>query len=218
KRAKEIVANVRKRFLAGRISGQDVQQLLANFGIKPDRVILYLDDWRMEFEAGRKELSASSAVKAACNGIIPLWDLENRRRNLGYPDEDVAAMIADAELCVGKLLEQQTAKTNRQIRQAQAEAYTKARRARQTLIEAQRYLASHGSPKNLHDWFCSGSIGESEVWSRLNALGWPDVDISRFLGDCKSKRKPTGKFGGTGPVVPPLVNPTPEDIAIERLP
>jgi len=218
KRGREIVGNVRKRFLRGTLNAQQASQLLQQWGIKIDRVQNYLADWQLEFEAGRKELSAAQAVKYACQGIISVEDLVTRLTNLGYPPDDQNALISEAAVCASNLAAEQAAKVARADRQAKADAYTAARRARQSLVEAQRYLASHGTPKQLHDWFCAGTVGESEVWTRLNALGWPDVDITRFLGDCKSGRKPTIKSVGQAPVIPTLTPPSAEGQAIEQLP
>jgi hypothetical protein len=218
KRGREIVTNIRKRFLRGSITADQAGQLLQQWGIKIDRVQNYLADWQMEFEAGRKELSAGQAVKYACQGIISLSDLVNRLTNLGYPLADQEALVSEATFCAANLAQQQLEKLARKDRQAKADAYSAARRARQSLVEAQRYLASHGSPKELQKWFCEGAISDAEVWTRLNAMGWPDVDISRFLSDCKGGKRPTITTVGKVPVVPPLIPPTPEATAIEELP
>jgi hypothetical protein len=218
KRARELVANVRKRFLKGTLSANDVQQFLQGAGIVQQRIDWYLADWNMEFEAGRKELSAQQAIKYACRGIISEQDMQNRLTNLGYPADDVVAMVMEKRACAQTIIDQANAKAARMDRQQKADAYTAARRARQSLVEAQRYLSSHGTPKQLHDWFCSGTISEPDVWTRLSALGWPDVDITRFLGDCKSGRKPAPRPVGSTPDVPPLVNPTAEATRVEQLP
>lgn len=218
KRGREIVANVRRRFLKGTLIEDNARMLLGQWGIQLERIDLYIADWRLELEAGRKELSAAQAVKFACQGIISANDLVFRLGNLGYPQADQQALVAEAAVCASNLAAQQLAKADRLSRQQQAQAYTAARRARQSLTEAQRYLASHGHPKQLHDWFCQGVIGEPEVYTRLNALGWPDTDITRFLGDCKSGKKPSGRGGYAQPVVPPLVPPSAEGAIIEGLP
>jgi hypothetical protein len=218
RRGREIVTNVRKRFLRGSLSTDQASQLLQQWGINIGRVQEYLADWQLEFEAGRKELSAAQAVKYACQGIISLDDLVTRLTNLGYPLADQEALVSEATFCAANLAQQAVEKLARKDRQAKADAYQAARRARTSLIEAQRYLASHGSPRDLHSWFCSGNIGEAEVWTRLNAMGWPDVDISRFLSDCKSGRKPTIKSVGATPIIPPLVPPSEEGLVIEGLP
>jgi len=218
KRVREITANVRKRYLKGTLSDQQASQLLQGLGLTLDRVGLYLQDWQLEFEAGRREISTAQAVKYACQGVISVPDLVVRLTNLGYGADDQEALVQEASVCAGNLSAQTQAKQARKTKQQQADAYTAARRARMSLMEAQRYLASHGSPKQLHDWFCQGAIGEPEVYMRLNALGWPDVDITRFLGDCKSGRKPVGR-GGYGVVVKPaLVPPSKEGGEIESIP
>jgi hypothetical protein len=218
RRLRELVASVRKRFLKGSITDLDAQRLLQGAGVVQDRINDYLADWRQELETARKELSAGQAVRYACRGIISMEEFTFRLTNLGYPAADQVALIGEVMYCQGQLTDQAAAKLARGERQKKADAYTQARRARQSLVEAQRYLASHGTPKNLHDWFCSGNIGESEVYTRLNALGWPDLDITRFLSDCKSGKKPTGAGLGKAPVVPDLVPPSVEGQAIEGLP
>lgn len=218
KRGREIVANVRKRFLRGSLTQQQARGLLSQWGIQGDRIEQYIRDWGLEFEAGRKELSAATAVKYACKLLIGIDDLRFRLQNLGYQQPDIDAMTREALACQANLVAEAAAKAARADRQQKADAYTAARRLRQSLVEAQRYLASHGTPKQLHDWFCSGTIGEPEVYSRLNALGWPNGDIGHFLSDCKSGKKPTGLYGGE-PAVAPLVPPIlPEATEIEGLP
>jgi len=218
KRHRELVTNLRKRFLKGTLASQDVRNLMQGAGIVQGRIDAYLADWQLEFEAGRKEISAAQAIKYACQGIVSEADLVTRLTNLGYPPDDISAMVIEKRICTSNLIDQAAAKAARTQRQITADAYTNARRARQSLVEAQRYLASHGTPKNLHDWFCAGNIGEPEVYTRLNALGWPDVDITRFLSDCKSGKKPAGTGGGKTPVIPPLIPPSSEGQTIEQLP
>lgn len=207
KRGKEIVANVRKRFLRGTISENDARNLLGGWGIDLERIDWYIQDWKLEFEAGRKEISAQQAVKYACQGFISGDDLQFRLTNLGYSPADIQAMDLAVIACQADLAAKALSKQNRQDRQAKADAYSACRRQRQLVIETQRYLASHGTPKDLQKWFCEGSIGECEVYSRLNALGWPDTDITRYLSDCKSGKKPSLTCPPGKPVIPPEWDP-----------
>jgi len=205
RRAREIVANVRKRFLRGTLSVDQARNLLTQYGLAAARVADYLDDWQLEFEAGRKEISASQAVRYACEGLIAIPELVNRLTNLGYPEADQAAMVGQALYCAANLAAATEKKLERAQRTSANELYTAARRQRQIVIETQRLLAAHGSPNTLKKWFCEGVIGECEVYTRLNALSWPDVDITRFLSDCKSGRKPTGTCPPGTPTQPPIV-------------
>jgi hypothetical protein len=106
---------------------------------------------------------------------------------LGYSRDDQSALVGEANACAANLQLQAVAAADKKAKQLAAEAYTAQRRARQQMLEAQQALAKHGSPNQLRKWFCEGAIGETEVFSRLNFLGWPDTDITRLLSDCKQK-------------------------------
>lgn len=197
KRAAQVVSSVRKRVLSGAISFDEARQALLDYGIVAERTAEYIDDWTLEFTEARKELGAGKAVQYACKGIISLDDLRTRLTNLGYDVADQEALVAEAEYCTLQLLAQAAAKADRAARQKKADLLRAQRLARQQLLEAQQALAKHGSPNQLRKWFCEGSIGQPEVTSRLNFLGWPEIDICRFLSDC------TKKESGGGPIRKP---------------
>lgn len=198
-RARQVVSAIRTRYLSGELTGDQAQEQLISYGLVAPRVVQYMDDWQIERTTRRRTVSASQAVKWACQGLISLDDLNNRLVNLSYAPADVRNLMTEAVICQANL----AAKAAQQAAQAQA----KSRRAAQQAIKAQQaalkqlqqQLASHGSPSQLRKWFCEGHIGDAEVFQRLEFLGWPSVDIYRFLGDCKSGREPAGSpFAGPG--------------------
>lgn len=209
-RAKQVVSVIRSRYLRGELDDQQAGDMLRGFGIVPERLGMYLSDWALERTGQRKQVSAAQAQKWACNGLIGLDDLAVRLRNLGYGDNDVSVLSAQAMQCQQTMAAKAAAAGARAERQRQRDLIAAQRSAAQQLMQARRALSSHGTPAQLRRWYCEGLIGEPEVHARLGFLGWPPADIMRLIGDCKSGQSSggggsNGQSGGAkgsgGPVV-----------------
>jgi len=192
KRLQKIVAYVKRQFTKGATNAQGAATMLRNVGLQEERVTTYLEDWALEVEAKHKEISAGTAVKWACDGLIPLAELSARLSNLGYRPQDVAGLLSEAELCSATRAARAAARAAQAERQRISQLKQQQREAAQAIQAARRQLASHGSPSQLRKWYCSGHIGQTELYSRLQFLGWPTIDIERLISDCKNgKPKPT---------------------------
>jgi hypothetical protein len=186
KRLSKIIEFVRRQFLLGAITEPQAIGQLQQAGVVLDRIGLYIEDWKLELTTKHKTLSAGKAVQLACKGLLTLADLNVRLGNLGYQGADRFALVQEATLCQQGLAARAAASEARAQRQLQSDLKRQQRDAAQAIVAARRQLAAHGTPAQLRKWFCEGHLGELEVYSRLRFLGWPDADITRMIGDCKS--------------------------------
>lgn len=198
-RARQVVSVIRTRYLSGELTGDQAREQLISYGLVAPRVAQYMDDWQIERTTRRRTVSASQAVKWACQGLISLDDLNNRLVNLDYAPADIRNLTTEAVICQANLAAKAAAAAAQAQAKSQRAALQAVKAQQQALSQLRRQLASHGSPAQLRKWFCEGHIGDAEVFQRLEFLGWPSVDIYRFLGDCKSGREPAGSpFTGPG--------------------
>jgi hypothetical protein len=194
KRLTKIVDFVRRQFIKGILDANQAANQLRQAGVVNDRVPIYIEDWQLEIQTKHREVSAQKAVQWACKGLITLADLQARLGNLGYLPADIAGLVAEAQICQATLA---TRAANQQARQQAASARQLQqiqRAAAQAIVNARRQLAAHGSPAQLRKWFCQGHLSQSDLYSRLRFLGWPDEDITRLISDCKTASG--GKPGG----------------------
>lgn len=197
RRVEKIVAFVRRQYIRGAIDKDQAGAQLKQAGVTLERIALYLEDWGLELRDEAKHVAAQKAVQWSCRGIISVDDLNTRLTNLGYSPEDRRGLTQEAIVCQQGLAARALAATEK-ARRAQTQLLKRQQKdAAQAIVTARRQLASHGSPAQLRKWYCAGHVGEMEVYSRLRFLGWPDVDITRLIGDCKSV-KGTGSGGPRG--------------------
>ena len=197
KRLEKIINFVRGQYLKGVLTEIEALSQLIQAGVVEPRRSMYLQDWKMELQEKHKEISAQKAVQWACKGIITVEDLQRRLRNLGYREEDVSALKQEAALCTATLAARAVAGNQKAQEKSIAALKHSQREAAQAIVAARRQLASHGSPAQLRKWFCSGHLGQIELYTRLRSLGWPDEDITRLVSDCESS-KGGGKGGQRG--------------------
>lgn len=197
KRVEGIVRFTRGQFTKGALSDVEAADHLRQAGIVEPRVSQYIQDWQLELAEKHREISAEKAVQWACKGLISAEQLRNRLVNLGYRESDVNGLVAEAAICQANLAARAAARADRDARQTQRALQQQQRNAARAIVEARRQLARHGTPAQLRKWFCQGHVGEGEVYSRLRFLGWPDIDITRLIGDCQSG-KSTGRGGQRG--------------------
>lgn len=197
-RAKQVIATIRSSYLSGESSDVQAQALLQGYGIQPARIQEYINDWQIERGSKRKLISAQQNIKWACQGLISYDQLTARLANLGYDQEDVQGLSAEAAICQRTNLLKAIQQAAKNAAQEQKQAIAAQKAAAQQLQQARKMLASHGSPTQLRKWFCEGLIGSPEVYDRLGFMGWPAPDIARLIGDCKPGSPGAGQ-GKTGP-------------------
>ena len=206
KRAQGVIAQIKRAFVKGSINCEEAAKTLRQFGLTEDRIALYCEEWQLELKATHREISADKAVRWACRGIISLADLATRLTNLGYDAEDARGLVLEAQMCSLDRAARAAAEQVRERERSQRRLKQVQRDAQQVLREARRQLASHGSPAQLRKWFCEGHVGSTELYTRLRYLGWPDIDITRLISDCKSTpapKNPPPKPSKTGNGQPP---------------
>lgn len=199
-RVGKIIDFVRRQFIQGAIDADQAAGQLAQAGVLRERLDLYIEDWKLAIQVKHKAIAAQKAVQWACKGIISVAELRLRLKNLGYQDKDAAGLVAEAAVCSAALAARAAASAARADRQQQSVLKQQQKDAARAIVTARRQLALHGSPAQLRRWYCEGNLGELEVYSRLRFLGWPDADITRLIGDCKSATT-TGKGGQRGGAV-----------------
>lgn len=199
KRVVKITEFVRRQFLSGGLDNIQALQQLHEVGVLEPRASQFVEDWSLEIKAKHKQVAAGKLVQWACKGLITVPDLQRRLLNLGYLAPDIAGIIGEAELCQAGLAAKAARQQAAQERQSERSLVQQQKTAAQAIATARRQLASHGSPSQLRKWFCAGHVGAAEVYSRLRFLGWPDIDITRLLSDCKSQMGggSGGKRGGS---------------------
>jgi hypothetical protein len=199
KRLEKIVSFVRRQFIKGVVGADEASGLLHQAGITPQRALVYLEDWQMELKEEHREVSAQKGIQWACKGIISVADLQKRLENLGYRPQDVAGLIAEAVACSADRAARAAAAGVREREKSQRELRRLQKEAAQAIVAARRQLAAHGNPAQLRKWYCEGTLGQAELYSRLRSLNWPDADITRLIGDCKvgQGKGSGGKRGGT---------------------
>lgn len=197
KRLQKIVDFVRRQMISGAINAAQATDQLIQAGVFHDRVTTYIQDWQLEVKFKHRQVAASKAVQWACKGFITIDDLRNRLTNLGYLPPDQAGLIAEAITCQQSLATRAASQQQRAAHQTERALLQQQKAAAQAIVAARRQLSAHGTPSQLRKWFCAGHIGQAEVYSRLRFLGWPDVDITRLISDCKQSST-SGKGGSRG--------------------
>lgn len=200
-RSRGVITSVRKRFLTGALSAGQAQDLLTSYGLVQQRVTEYVQDWQLELAGPRKQASTGQVMKWACNGYISGLELEARLTNMGYPPDEIVYLLEEAASCAAALQTKAAAAQAKKQQQSINALKAQQKAAAQQIQMARKALSSHGTPTQLRKWFCEGHIGEMEVFQRLTFLGWPDCDIYRLIGDCKS--------GGPSVTIPPSCSQQP---------
>jgi hypothetical protein len=192
KRAREVVAAVRRQFLLGGLDSLGAARILQHFGIVATRVEQYVTDWELESSFKFREIGAQKLIQWRCKGLISKDDLTVRLGNLRYDAVDVAGMVNEAEYCLAAALARAAAAAQRQEQQTIRQQIAAQKQALQAVKAMAQMLAGRATAKDLRKWFCEGLIGEGDVYRRLAFLQWPVDDITRLISDCKSGKKPTG--------------------------
>lgn len=86
----------RRGFFAGDVSAADVRDNLNRWAVDAERVELLLAEWTIERDKRFRKLSASKAMEALKNGIMPVSEADTRLTNLGYTPKDRDYLIARA--------------------------------------------------------------------------------------------------------------------------
>ena len=190
--AKELIRELKKSYLAGKYDWPQTATFLTQVGVNARRIAEYKVVWDTQRQLRRKELSQAQYRKAVLDGGLTVPQYAARLRNLGYDDNAIGLLLHEVRLAV-------TERETKALKQLAAESQ-KTSKARLDALKAldrqqrqlQADLAKHGTPTQLRTWYCDGDISDADVTARLKALGWPQEDIDRLLGECDDKRAKIG--------------------------
>jgi hypothetical protein len=208
KRIEEVIRAIRSAFVTGRLAEGDARAQLVQLGLQNAWINEHLASWAFVRKEPRKLDSAARARQQACLGLMTIQELHDRLVNLGYSEQDARLLIGEAEVCQAGRAARALAAQQRQKQQQERQLIQQQRQAAQALQQARRALASHGSPAQLRRWYCQGVLGQAELYGRLQFLGWPDIDIARFIASCpKNPGGTAGRRGGPRSIGPGTPSP-----------
>src|SRR5439155_6538683 len=162
-RARRVITFVHRRYIAGAVDRGQALALLHQAGVMEPQAGDYINDWQIEVVGKHREISAAQAIKLACQGLISLPELIARLTNLGYDQDDVRVLSAEAIQCASERASRLAAQAARNEKQRQNDLIKAQRQAAQAITQARPALSRHGSPKQLRTWYCEGLVGQAEV-------------------------------------------------------
>jgi hypothetical protein len=184
---RQTVSAVRRSLHDGYITGEQASDLLDQAGIVPEKRDQYLSLWSIQNTPRRKRRTASQIVTDLANGMMDTNEALIRLYNLGYDQADQMLYLADAQ---AKIVQRQS----RARAAAQRDARTRAAAIQRLQQQAQRQARElrreleHEAPRSvLTKWLKRGIITVANYRVRMEALGYPDADISRYLADAPTQ-------------------------------
>jgi hypothetical protein len=94
----ELTRYLKGRYLKGEATDAGVQAVLIDAGLDNEDVADLLRLWRTEREVSPKNISASEMLDWHCKGLLSDADLAERLADLNYGADDIARMVAAAEM------------------------------------------------------------------------------------------------------------------------
>lgn len=188
RQGRQLLATLRSQYLSGRLTADQVQGAMVQYGFLQGKINEYLTEWSVEGATIKKQATALQLVRYACQGLLDLNGLKTRLGNLGYPADQVQLLVQEAQLCQQNLANRAAAQAQRQAQQTARQQAAATRAQMAAARQAQAALSRHGSPTQLKRWFCEGLLTEAGVLSRLTALGWPIDDAHNLIAECTSGR------------------------------
>lgn len=216
-RVRKAQARVRRQYLTGAVNRPAAEAALDALGMARGEVQRFLTLWDSEFGLARKELSAQQTVDLLKRGIINVAEGSRRLANLGYDSRTQQILLLAGEQDRQQAVARAAIAASRTAKEQEQAALSAMRRAEQQGEKARRALASHGSPTTLQRWLKRGLITPREVYNRLRALGWPQIDARRLIEEARAgvppeevaaagaeagEAEPQAPREGTGPPAP----------------
>jgi hypothetical protein len=169
-KAKEGIASVRKRFLAGILGSRQARQLLEQVGIGRDKAVDLVTRWRLAMEGPRQLFATRKIAQLARDGILPLQLADNYLANLGWEQPERSYLLAEMRRNYGMQLaraQEKAAKTQAQRVQAIKKQLQEQKRERKELV---RGLAYQASRTQLKTYFVRQLLDERDYTRALARL------------------------------------------------
>jgi hypothetical protein len=184
---RQTVMAVRRSLHDGYITGEQASDLLDQAGIVPDKRDQYLGLWAIQNTPRRKRRTASQIVTDLANGMMDTNEALIRLYNLGYDQADQMLYLADAQAKIVQRDARSRAAAQRDARTRAAALQRLEQQAQRQARELRREL-EHNAPRSaLTRWLKRGIISIAAFRVRMEALGYPDADISRYLADAPTQ-------------------------------
>lgn len=162
------LASLRKSFLRGALSPQEVAQALQAAAIAPARAQLYLRQWQAELSSSRRALTTQQIVRQVATGLLTRQDAATRLARLGWSDPDAALWLHQADE-MGTVLRTRAAAKEISAKKAHSrELAAAARQAQAAVRQAQTQLRRSYPLASLRRQFCLG-IRKATTISRMLA-------------------------------------------------
>lgn len=102
RQAKQVVNGIRRNYLLGDLTDNQVATQLSTAGITNERISQYITRWGIEQRQYRLERTPSVLTRWLLAGLITVEQFEERLARIGWAQEDIERIIAEAMLKAGK--------------------------------------------------------------------------------------------------------------------
>lgn len=191
-KAKEGISAIRKAYITGAISVDQVRPALLTLGITATRTEDYIARWKVSAIERYKFAAVGTVVKWYIDGYIDLSEVTARLHNLGYGTKDANLMIVAAQAKVTENIAKaatQTAKQmQKQLKSQEQQALALTKLARQQIARLMKDASIAKLEKYYKDCLIDGATFTQELTLRgidpiYIGVRMKDIDNSR-KGDC----------------------------------
>lgn len=188
KRATQILATVRRRFLRGYLSDEESRADLAAAGFQQNRIDDYVSDWKLELQGGKLLASTSQIKRYVAEGVITTQTADVYLRNLGWNDPELSWLLADSQhardIELGRI-----AQTQARTRAAQARAVEQQNAAmRRQRMQLQRRAAAHGTSQQIIRWYTHFVLDAGIAYNSLAEIYGDKTRAQRAIADATIAR------------------------------
>lgn len=190
---KAVIRAVRRDYLAGILTEGEAENELQQAGVTQESAELYVQKWALEFDRPHRAATSATILRWMRRGLISPDEGKQRLDNLGWPDPDVTAQLAEAQ---GQAAQDQARYLAAQDRARKAQARELERLAAKQEAQARRIrgeLRHLTPPARLQRWFVEGIVGEDYLRKRLRAMAYPDEQVEQYVAEAVRKRRESGE-------------------------
>jgi len=182
---KKAQAAVRKLYMSGAASEQEVNAMLQGIGVVQERADQIVSIWKVERAGMSRQASAEKLCQWHGKGLISTQEMIGRLQRLNWNDDDIQRIVSYCIL--GELAAQQKEVDKRIQAEAKAEAQ-KQKQIQQALDKQQRaaekaFAAATKleTEKNVSAWWKAGIIGPETVAKIWLMKGNSQADVIRWM-------------------------------------
>lgn len=205
---KASVARLRRGFLAGEFSPQELPGQLAVIGVVPEMVPRYIARWTLARSQERRQLSTERIVKYVAEGRIPYAVALGRLANLGWQNPDALLLLDKARRDAGEL-EARVADTDRMPKQKrQKELEGVVARCTKLRDKVQADLRRMTPLSAIKRWLLDHIVSVPWARERMLLMGYDDSVVSNYIQswgieEDKALAKTNGVAPATSEATPP---------------